>query len=228
MFVALFEAALVLKINLPKFEIVPVGNVASLASIFGCGVALLPIKYLGLPLDAHYKANTIWSSIIEKMENRLAGWKRLYLSKGSTLTLIKSTLSNLPTYPRIICDFFLFLWEWLIIWKNFKGTFFGVALVANSSFIWSKVCTPKNSRVLGVRNMLQINQSLLGKWLWRLAMERDTLWRKLVDIEYDSTIGGGGGSGVGLVFKGGRGVIWSGCVEIYLERVGWFCAICAV
>ena len=26
------------------------------------------------------------------------GWKRLYLSKGGGVTLIKSTLSNLPTY----------------------------------------------------------------------------------------------------------------------------------
>ena len=32
------------------------------------------------------------------MERRLAGWKRLYLSKGDSVTLIKSTLSNLPTY----------------------------------------------------------------------------------------------------------------------------------
>jgi hypothetical protein len=31
------------------------------------------------------------------MEYCLAGWKRLYLSKGSRLTLIKSTLSSLPT-----------------------------------------------------------------------------------------------------------------------------------
>ena len=30
------------------------------------------------------------------MECRLAGWKKLYLSKGGRL--IKSTLSNLPTY----------------------------------------------------------------------------------------------------------------------------------
>jgi hypothetical protein len=37
-------------------------------------------------------------SYIEKMERHLAGWKRLYLSKGGRITLIKSTLSNLPTY----------------------------------------------------------------------------------------------------------------------------------
>ena len=35
---------------------------------------------------------------MEKLECRLAGWTQLYLSKGGRLTLIKSTLSNLPTY----------------------------------------------------------------------------------------------------------------------------------
>jgi hypothetical protein len=56
------------------------------------------MKYLGLPLGAFYKATSIWNDIIEKMECCLAGWKRLYLSKGGRLTLIKNTLSNLPTY----------------------------------------------------------------------------------------------------------------------------------
>jgi len=96
-----FEAVSKLKMNFSKNEIVlvgDVGNVEGLASIVRCGVASLPIKYLGLPLCPQYMTSNIWSSIIEKMENRLAGWKRLYLSKGGRLTLIKSTLSNLPTY----------------------------------------------------------------------------------------------------------------------------------
>ena len=56
------------------------------------------MRYLGMPLGANYKDSSIWNPIIEKMEKRLAGWKRLYLSKGGRLTLLKSTLSNLPTY----------------------------------------------------------------------------------------------------------------------------------
>jgi hypothetical protein len=80
-----FEAVLGLKINLSKLEIVlvgDVGDVEGLASIFGCRVVSLSMKYLGLPLGAFYKASTIWNDIIEKMEHRLVGWKRLYLSKG--------------------------------------------------------------------------------------------------------------------------------------------------
>ena len=56
------------------------------------------MKYLGLPLGAKFKDKTIWNPILEKMERRLMGWKRLYLSKGGRVTLIKSTLSKLPTY----------------------------------------------------------------------------------------------------------------------------------
>ena len=56
------------------------------------------MKYLGLPLGACFKAKLIWDDILEKVDRRLASWKRLYLSKGGRVTLIKSTLSNLPTY----------------------------------------------------------------------------------------------------------------------------------
>jgi hypothetical protein len=69
---------------------------------------------------------------------------------------------------------------------------------------WSKACTLKNSGGLGVRNMLQFNRALLGKWLCRFAMERSALWRKLVGIKYGSMRGGlcskevGGPYGVGV------------------------------
>ena len=56
------------------------------------------MKYLGLPLGAKFKDKIIWNPIMEKIEQRLARWKRLYLFKGGRVTLIKNTLSNLPTY----------------------------------------------------------------------------------------------------------------------------------
>jgi hypothetical protein len=96
-----FEVALGLKINLSKSEIVPIGevqNIDLLASIFDCRVVGLHMKYLGLPLGAHYKDTTIWNGVLETTERRLAGWKLGVLSKGGRLTMIKNMLSNLPTY----------------------------------------------------------------------------------------------------------------------------------
>ena len=70
-----FEAASGLKVNLAKSVLIPVGNVEDvslLADILGCGIASFPVKYLGMPLGASYKAKHIWYDIIEKIDYRLA------------------------------------------------------------------------------------------------------------------------------------------------------------
>lgn len=107
----------------------------------------------------------IRGGVIEKVERRLASWKRLYLSKGGRVTLIKSTLSNLPTYflslfpipasvgariEKLQRDF---LWGGI-------GDEFKYHLVK-----WSKVCTPVSEGGLGIRNLVVFNKALLGKWL---------------------------------------------------------------
>ena len=70
-----FEAITGLKVNVGKNEIVPVGDVGNLnalARTLCCKVGTLPIRYLGMPLGAHYKDSSIWNPIIEKMEKRLS------------------------------------------------------------------------------------------------------------------------------------------------------------
>ena len=97
------------------------------------------------------------------MERKLASWKKLYLSKGGRVTLIKSTLSNLSTYflslfpigasvanriARLQRDF---LWGGL----GDEPKFYLVD--------WSTVCTPLSSSGLGIRNLRTFNIALLGK-----------------------------------------------------------------
>jgi hypothetical protein len=202
-----FEAVSGLKVNLAKSELVPVGNVDNvegLADIMGCGVSSLPMKYLGLPLGASFKAKSIWNEVVEKIERRLAGWKRMYLSKGGRITLMKSTLSSLPTYflslfliPASVANrieklFRDFLWGGL-------GDEFKYHLVN-----WSTVCSPVCEGGLGIRNLRTFNRALLGKWLWRYAQEREAWWRLVVEAKFGS-VGGGwcslapvGPHGVGL------------------------------
>ena len=90
-----------MKVNVSKSELVPIGevnNVHALAEILGYRIGSLPMTYLGMPLGASHKSPSIWNPILEKFHGKLAGWKKLYLSKGSRLTLLKSMLSSLPTY----------------------------------------------------------------------------------------------------------------------------------
>ena len=96
-----FQAVTGLKVNTLKSKMVPIGEVSNvhvLVEILGCRIRSLPMTYLGMPLGASHKSPTIWNPILEKIERKLAGWKKMYLSKGGRLTLLKSTLSSLPTY----------------------------------------------------------------------------------------------------------------------------------
>lgn len=93
----------------------------------------------------------------------LAGWKRVYLSKGGCLTLIKSTLINLPTY-------FLSLFPMLVgvmnrIEKLFRAFLWG-GLGEEKKFhlvSWKTVFAPVVYGGLGMCNLKTFNKALLGK-----------------------------------------------------------------
>jgi hypothetical protein len=188
-----FEAVSGLKVNLSKSALIPVGSldeVDQLAGRLGCGMADLPLKYLGLPLVASFKLKAIWKDLEDLMARRLAPWKRLYLSKGGRVALIKSTLSNLPTYllslfpipanvanriEKIQRDF---LWGGSIDGARFH-------LVD-----WDTVCSPISEGGLGIRKVRKFNQALLGKWLWCYAHEKGAWWRSVLEAKYGSSRGG--------------------------------------
>jgi hypothetical protein len=108
-------------------------------------------------LGAPFKAKSSWDEVVGKIERRMASWKRLYLSKGGRVTLIKNTLFNLPTYflsllpipssvaSRIKKLYRDFLWGGI-------GEEFKFHLVN-----WSKVCSPISSGGLGIRNLRIFN-----------------------------------------------------------------------
>uniref|UniRef100_A0A2N9G249 Reverse transcriptase domain-containing protein n=1 Tax=Fagus sylvatica TaxID=28930 RepID=A0A2N9G249_FAGSY len=188
-----FQAVSGLKINLSKSELVPVGhvpNVTALASILGCRVSALPLMYLGLPLGASFKKKSIWNAVVEKVEKRLAGWKRIYLSKGGRLTLIKSTLSSLPSYYLSL--FPLPMSIACCIEKLQRDFLWGGMGDEHKYHLmnWQQICTPLQNRGLGIRNLLIFNKALLGKWSWRYGTDLEALWRRVVDSKYGSQWGG--------------------------------------
>ena len=163
-----FEAISGLRANLEKSELIPVGRVENadeLADEFGYKVGKLPSTYLGMPLGAPFKCVAAWDGIEERFIKKLAMWKRQYISKGGRITLVRSTLSNLPIYfmsifqlPRVV----------RIRLEQIQRDFLwgGGALEQKSHLVsWPIVCLDKRRGGLGVKSLKAFNRALLGKWV---------------------------------------------------------------
>ena len=124
------------------------------------------------------------------MDKKLSGWKRLYLSKGGRLTLLKSTLSSLPTYylslftiPKAMATRLEHIHKHFLWGSSVKC--FKYPLVA-----WEKVCLPRELGGLGIRKLMPFNRALLGKWLWRYGHETSHLWQRVITVKYGEGKGG--------------------------------------
>ena len=58
------------------------------------------------------------------------------------------------------------------------------------SIKWATIYAPLSSSGLGIRNLRLFNEALLGKWLWRFGLERDALWRQVIEAKYGCVWGG--------------------------------------
>ncbi|RVW30293.1 Transposon TX1 uncharacterized 149 kDa protein [Vitis vinifera] len=171
-------------------------------AFLSCGIS--PSTYLGLPLGASHKSVKVWDGVEERMRKKLALWKRQFISKGGRITLIRSTLANMPTYlmsllrmPRVVK---------LRLEKIQRDFLWGGGALEKRPHLvkWAVVCTHKKMGGLGIRNLSILNRALLCKWSWRFAVERDSYWKLIISTKYGverggwSTCGAREGHGVGL------------------------------
>ncbi|EOY02885.1 Uncharacterized protein TCM_017287 [Theobroma cacao] len=101
-----FQSMSGLKINFAKSSLTGIDMELEVmeewANLVGCGRDSLPTSYLGLPLGANHRSQQLWRPVIQKVQNRLVGWQSKLLFMGGKITLMRSVLSNLPTYHMSI------------------------------------------------------------------------------------------------------------------------------
>jgi hypothetical protein len=106
------------------------------------------------------------------------------------LLSFKSTLSSIPTYFLSLFPIPTRVANRL---EKLQRDFLWCGMDETPKFHlvnWSQICTPLRAGGLAIRNLRSFNKALLGKWLWRYGLEREALWRLVVDAKYGSLWGG--------------------------------------
>jgi hypothetical protein len=115
----IFEQMFGLTINYDKSEMFCFGDAVAkkdqYSLIFSCASGILPMKYLGIPVDQIRLQNKSWGKAEESMEGKLSCWQGKLMPIGGRLILIQSSLNNTPLYmmsfyplPKGVKNFFDF------------------------------------------------------------------------------------------------------------------------
>ena len=132
-------------------------------------------KYLGIPEDISRSKRKLFAFLKDRLQNGVNGWTGRWLTKGGKEVLIKSILLALPTYmmstlllPLEICENLAsaiaqFWWSSTLPKR-------GIHWVK-----WENLCKPREEGGIGFRLIHEFNLALLGKKLWRLVQNQDSL-----------------------------------------------------
>jgi hypothetical protein len=137
-------------------------------------------KYLGANISPGRTTMGKFDSIIDKIQNKLSGWKQQCLSFAGRLTLSKSVLTSIPYYhihyanlPKTLCN------EMEKIQRRFL---WGDTDQTRKPHLvgWDVCCLPKNEGGLGIKRPHNMNNSFLMKMFWDLINKPDDLWCKVL------------------------------------------------
>lgn len=126
----------------------------------------------------------VWEPVVERIRLKIDSWKAPLLSKGWRLVWLRVPLSVsqttyspcllllllLPLLEKCFCNF---LWNDVRECKKYH-------LVD-----WNLICCLIQDGGLGIRCLRSRNKVLLGKWLWRFGVDRESLWRKVIVVKHD-------------------------------------------
>jgi hypothetical protein len=141
-------------------------------------------KYLGLPALVGADRSDCFEHFIERIIQRIMGWKEKQLSIGGKEILLKAIAQAIPVYamsvfliPKGICkrmmDAISSFW-WGDDENNNKMHWLA----------WWKLCYPKKDGGMGFRDFHSFNLAMLAKQVWRLVTDKDSLCATVLRAKY--------------------------------------------
>ena len=141
-------------------------------------------RYLGIPILRGRVRNADFHPVIEKLKSRLATWKSTLLNKAGKVCLARSVFSSIPInfmqalwIPRGVCSEIDRITRKFIWSKDINHR--GLHLVN-----WETVTKPTRLGGLGIRQSRQANVSLLGKHVWKMLSDHNSLSVQVLKAKY--------------------------------------------
>lgn len=134
-------------------------------------------KYLGMPLLTTMKANSLFTPLVDRINNRIRNWQAKLISQAGRITLTKSILSPLAYF---LMQTTLLLVRHLI--SNRKKTIhcFLWGDTTSQKYIhllaWATITKTKQCGGLGVRDTKWSKETFLANQAWRLWQNASMLW----------------------------------------------------
>ncbi|XP_074278280.1 uncharacterized protein LOC141601872 [Silene latifolia] len=185
---ATFSATSGLRVNAAKSEVVfnwvPEELRADIIQVSGFREGALPMKYLGIPIQADRLTTHDCNVLVDKIVGNIRGIGARKLSYAGRLTLINSVFNTLYNYWASI-----FLIPKLVI-KKIKAVCRnylwdgGVEYSRTPLVSWKKICCNKKSGGLGVIEAGVWNIAVVGKLVNWIYTKANRLWVQWVDHVY--------------------------------------------
>jgi len=145
----------------------------------------LSAKHLGLPMFFGRSKQNSFMDILDKVHNKIEGWRAKTLSQAGKSVLLKVVASSIPSYamssfpfPDILC---------CRLDTSFKNFWWGFPKGKNHNLSlksWNSLCLPKDHGGMGFRLMKDINISLITKFGWKILSNHDCLWVSIFKEKY--------------------------------------------